>query len=184
MANFSMGYKDAKVVMNGQTLRDSDEIANIEFRKDPVDGLPHIRFLFTGEEHLCVPDYVVNENFKERFPRQWAAFEAGEDQHAGQTHLRDVTWLDEVARQHLYSKHIFTVETLANITDTGLTGIGMQGRKFRDRAQGHMQSAEKASAFDQVTALLSEKDQKLIELTARLDALENPKKEAAKARTA
>ena len=152
---------------------DSDKYTNIEFYTEPISGDPHIKFLFN--DPLCEPDFLVDEKHKERFPQEWAAFEAGEDQRAGQTHLREVPWIDEVARQHLYSRHIFTVEVLANLPDSGLAGIGMYGRKMREKALAHMEAAEKAAGFDHMTAQLSEKDQQLAALTARLDALEAPK---------
>ena len=121
-----------------------DEGIMVEFYRHPVDGLDHIKLVFPGDK-LHIPDDIVEQHHKNRFWRQWQAYEAQEDQLGGQTRLRDVTWLDVPMRQHLADWRVLTVEHLANLPDTNLDNLGPGGRALRDKAIAHMKEKEAVS---------------------------------------
>ena len=128
-----------------------DESLGVEFYRNAVTDKDHVRIWIPGDKWFQ-PDYEATEQYQNRFSQQWAAYLAGQEQTAGQTRIEDVTWLDEAMRNALKHVQVHTVEQLANVQDGLLGELGMGARKLRDRARTHVETAEKAQAFDSQNA--------------------------------
>lgn len=69
----------------------------------------------------------------------------------------------------LRALNVFTVEALAELSDTGLQAIGMEGRKLQKKAKDYLEATKDSAA---VMNALKEEQQKNVELNARLEQLQ------------
>ncbi|MGI9489345.1 MAG: hypothetical protein ACR2RF_26345 [Geminicoccaceae bacterium] len=151
----------------------TDEDINVEFYRNPVDGKDHIKFLIPGDKTFQ-PDYLVDDMYKQRFPRQWEAYEAQRDQFAGQMRLEDIAWMDDATRNLFKAHNVYTVEMLAGVSDGNLAKLGPEGRIMRDKAREEVDQRSKAAAYEaseaEKAALRGELDQmkaQIAELTKK-----------------
>ncbi len=90
----------------------------------------------------------------ERFPKQWEAFKASQEQTPNGTPIELWPPLDKKRVYELKANRIFTIEQIASVKDTDLqVALGLDGRKLRDQAVAFLNPA--ASAV-QVSQLLRE----------------------------
>ena len=122
----------------------------VEFFSDPVEDYDCIRFFITADKTFQ-PIYRVDERYKRDWPRQWAAYQAGKDQLAGQTRLEGIGWIDEGSRNLLASHHVLTLEGLAQMNDGAVTMIALPNiRTMRKRALEEIDAKEKAAGYDEL----------------------------------
>lgn len=88
-------------------------------------------------EPLNVWDQPVRHSDKRRFPQQWAAFEAGFKQRIDGTPLRELFPGNVGAVRGLEAVNVFTVEHLANLSDTATQELQF-GHDLRVKAQHFM----------------------------------------------
>lgn len=136
------GRGEVSTVIHG-----GDEQLYVEFYKNPSDGLDHIKMMIPGDKTF-MPDYIADERYQRRFPRQWEAYKTQKDQFEGQTRLEELAWVDPATRNHYNSFGIFTLEGLAQISDGNLSNLGPEARTFRERAQSEVETLAKAAAFE------------------------------------
>lgn len=110
---------------------------------------------------------LANDFHKARFAKQWDNFQKGNaETHTG-TPL-DLLFLNEPGTiLNLNSFNIFTVEQLANITDTAITSIPM-GRQLADRAKAYVSTATGGAMFHQMQTQIAELQRKLEDQAAQL----------------
>lgn len=143
--------------------------------------VPFISIIFPGDKTKRT--YRPATDFdKKRFANQWAFFEKG--MVAGETGTPITQWNYLSKSQALELKHMgfWTVELLANATDTAITSF-MGGMGLRKQAQAFLASAEGNS---QLTSVIAENehlksDMKVLQeqnelFKSRLDALEKAEK--------
>ena len=153
-----------------------DESLFVEFYRNAVDGEDHVRMRIPGDK-LFQPDYLADDRYKARFPRQWAAYVAQEDQMVGQTPLRNMPWMDDGLRAHLATLGILSAEQLAGVQDSMLHNLGTGVRTMRDRAVQYLQ---KDVLVDQQNARIAELERQLGEvLAANAEQKPAPKPRAA-----
>jgi hypothetical protein len=84
----------------------------------------------------------VNEEHRQRWPEQYAAFKAGQDPVLNGTPLEEWPILNKAAISELRHAQIRTVEELAALSDIAVQGIGMGGQVLRERARGWLDDAQ------------------------------------------
>lgn len=89
----------------------------------------------------------------DRFPRQWAAFQAKQEQVQEGTPVTEWAPLTKSRALELKALHIHTVEQLAAIPDNTLHSLGMGGRDLRGQAIAWLAQAKDGAA---TTALAAE----------------------------
>ena len=117
---------------------EGDESLHVEFYRHPVDDQDHVRIAVPGDK-LSAFDYLAEDGrppYKERFERQWHAYQNAQSQYLGQTMLTDVPWIDEAMRTHLAEFKVITLEQLAAVSDTSLQRLGPGSRRLREKAVG------------------------------------------------
>lgn len=114
---------------------------------------------------------AMREHHKYEFPRQWAAFEAGNAPEADGTPLDILFPADPQIVQHMRGCHIFTVEQLAILTAEGQRRVGMGVQEYVARAQKFLDAAERAQPMHHVEAELRERDEKIAALEAQVAML-------------
>ncbi len=150
----------------------------------PVD---YVRIMVPGDK-LSVIETPVRPEHKNRFARQWAAYQNRKD---GDTHLMGTPITDwpritPVQAEELRSLKFFTVEAVANASDAQLQGIGMiagvSAYSFRDEAKRFLSVADAAAklseadkrvqeANDRIAQMERDTNAKLADMMARMDAL-------------
>lgn len=95
------------------------------------------------------------------FPREWAAFEAGNQVEPNGTPLSILFPTDPHIVAHLRGLHFFTVEQLAQATEEGLRRIGMGARDWHSRSVKFIEASEKAAPLHQMHAELTRRDEEI-----------------------
>lgn len=118
---------------------------------------------------------AMKEHHKYEFPRQWAAFEAGQQPEAQGTPLSILFPADPAIIQHMRGCHVFTVEQLAGLTAEGKRRIGMGVEGYVSQAVKFLEAAEKAAPMHQVQAELRRRDEEIEALRSQILALAETK---------
>lgn len=150
----------AKNTMSPFVTYGDDSGLLVEFSKEPVhqeflsnqQGRPiytdvdYIRIHFPGDKTKQIFRPVnLNGCDKQpadpiRFPRQWAAFQAQEEQVQDGTPVIEWSFLTKGEAMSLKASGIHTVESLSTLPDTALTWLGARG--MRDKAKAWLSQAE------------------------------------------
>jgi hypothetical protein len=105
--------------------------------------VPHLRLQAPGDKNKVYHQPAILESAPgrpsdpERFPQEWAAFEAGRSGNAG-TSLYDWPELSAADARRLDLAGVKTVEQLAHVSDNNLQGLGMGALALRDSARRHL----------------------------------------------
>jgi hypothetical protein len=116
--------------------------ASAEAQRNVVVKLPKqpfVRIMVPGDktsEFVC----AVEESHKQRFPRQWLAWQIGEGLIGGEEDipgwkLTEWTELNQDIVRELKYLRFQTVEQLAGASDKQIQGIGMGGLQLREKAR-------------------------------------------------
>lgn len=116
--------------------------------------VPHIRIRFPGDNtrEIYRPVKLDPDQSRpfppdpERFPRQWAAFQAQEHQAQDGSPIEEWAAVSRSQARELKAVNIHTVEQLAGVIDSALQGLGMGGRDLRAKAQAWLAQAADAAA--------------------------------------
>lgn len=120
--------------------------------------VPHVRIIQPGESRLSVYDQPATNDDAARFPKQWAAFKAGEEQTVAGSPLSLLFPQSPATVDNLNRCGIRTVEMLATANDSALQEMGMGARSFQEKAKAYLENADKGKDFhglsDRVDKLL------------------------------
>jgi transposase-like protein len=121
-----------------------DEATRLEGR--PVyRNLEMVRIMFPGDNTKVVERKVRRQpsgnqpSDIDRFAKQWAAFQAQQEQVSDGTPLEHWPPLDKASILNLKARNIHTVEQLAGISDVNLSFMG--ARQMRDNAKAWLEEA-------------------------------------------
>lgn len=187
-----MTLADAKVVQTGHNhyavVHGDDSNNYVEFEQVAVkneaksiaaghpvfDDFDQITIRFPGDKTKVVTKKATEE-YKQRYPKQWAAYKAQELQVQEGFPITEWPVLTKSEALNLKANGIHTVEQLANIPDTAL-GVTLGARTYRDKARATLSKAADGKA---VLALQSENET----LKADVEALKQQVKELANLKT-
>lgn len=134
--------------------------------------VPYIKIIQPGESRLSIYDQPATDEDTARFPRQWAAFKAGQSQETKGTPL-DLLFPESPAIvENLKAVSIRTVEQLAALPDTGLQNIGMGARQWKEKATAYLAAAEQGKGFHGLSDRVDKLDRQITEKDNRIAALE------------
>lgn len=137
-----------------------------------------IRTLIPGSKEDRVDR--VNDDYRRRFPRQWAAFLAGEEGVVDGTPLKDFPGLTKDDISTLMHFHVLSVEQLAALSDENATNMGHGFRQRRDGAKVWLAARKTAQPVAELQAQLDaerEKNAAIMERLAALEAGQAPREE-------
>lgn len=115
---------------------------------------PYVEIRVPGDKTLTV-DSPVTETHKHRFPREFAAFEAGEKEQITGTPLSVWPRISSPEVEDLKHLRIRTVEELAAVADGNLQALGAGGRSLRDEAKAWLEAAKGTAPISKMQAELS-----------------------------
>lgn len=187
-----MDLSEAKVVKTGHNhyavIHGDDSNNYVEFEQVAVkneaksaavghpvfDDVDFIKIMFPGDKTKVVFK-KVNEEYKQRYPKQWAAYKAQELQVQEGFPINEWPVLTKAEAANLKANGIHTVEQLANIPDTAL-GVMLGARTYREKARATLSKAADGKA---VLAMQAENET----LKADIEALKQQVKELANPKT-
>lgn len=98
-----------------------------------------VQFLMPGSPNQ--PVFRVNDEHRQRWPEQYAAFKKGEEHAVDGTPLEQWPLLTRAMVLELKGVGILTVEQCADLPDALLHRINMAGRQIRDHAKAYLDDA-------------------------------------------
>lgn len=117
---------------------------------------------------------VTRAHYQRRFPRQYAAYRAGQQEPVDGMSL--AVWpplASSRGERELFAFHgVRTVEELAAVTDTNLPAFGMSGRKRRQQAQEWLAHLKSNAPAEKMRAALAERDNKIEVLMRAVETLQ------------
>ena len=145
-----------------------DKGLNVRFYDCPVHNRTHVEIVIPGDDRLVL-DKRVEESHKQRFPREWAAYQGEQSALQGQILLDHQTWVQPAAVKALAAKNIRTLEHAAGLSDATIAHLGMPGlREIRAKAQNELEIRQKASEYDEVRAELEQLRKQVAAKTSRV----------------
>jgi hypothetical protein len=145
------------------------------------DSVPYITVFIPGDRTVVADREVWDEptnpmSDTQRWPKQWAAFQAGntEDVHTG-TPLKVWPMVERNTVDELAHFAVHTVEQLAGLSDANCQKF-MGSLELREKARSWLQQAERAAPFMELKAELSalrdEKETQAMAMQQRIAQLE------------
>lgn len=167
----------------------SDQGVNVEFYNDSVPSLiqseqaghpvfiekPFVRIMIPGSQNTII-EAPVEDYHKRRFPVQWRKYEAGE-KNAEMSGWKLEAWpaINTAQVKTLKYMNIFTVEQLADISDSACQQVGPGGMELRTRAKAAV-GAAKGTAVVEAQALENKRMRDELEaMRAQMAAFMEPK---------
>lgn len=107
-----------------------------------------------------------------RFPRQWAAYQRGEEAVPEGTPTSILFPQNPEVVDMLKFSKVYTVEQLASCNDTQLQNLGLGGRTFMEKARQYLASADKGKGFHELSSRLDQMEMQIKAKDDRIAALE------------
>lgn len=149
------------------------QIKSVKANLPIYDNVDMISVIQPGEkEEIKV---LATDMHKRRFPKQWEAYEKGQELAQSGTPLDHLFPSDPGAILNLKAFNIFTVQQLAAVTDSALANIPM-GRTLCEKAKAYLNSA--AANTNQIEEMQKQIDALKSQLTASPDTETPPQTEA------
>lgn len=199
MSDFNVDFDSLskRKIENGDMIPlGSDREYAAEFhmaRVEKFDGtdfveVPHLRLQAPGNTRTVYDQPVRMESSPghpsdpERFPREWAAFEAGQNGAAPGTSIYEWDGVTPSDARRFDLAGIKTVEQLALVSDSNLAGLGMGAMALREKARQHVSGDTVETQLREQINAQSEQIDKLTDVVNNLlEKLgeKEPKKKAA-----
>jgi hypothetical protein len=133
--------------------------------------------IYMPGNNLNIPCFKVTDEFKERWPKEYAAFKAGIEPPEDGIPIEQWPILNKSMVRELRYLNIRTVEDLAGMSDATLQRVGIGGNRLRDLAKAYLDDSLKHALE---VKLSKQNESQAIELAA----LKNQVEELSKIATA
>lgn len=145
------GFDDAQFQTSGQpqdrcipvfyTRAVEDKEATLKQGRPMFRDVAYVQILVPGN-NKDIMDRAVKEEDKQRWPRQWAAYQNGQEQVLEGTPLGEWPLMRPAQIAQLNAVNIRTVEQIADASDAAMQGIGMGARELQAKAKAYLASAK------------------------------------------
>lgn len=132
------------------------------------EDVPFVQILIPGNSKDIV-DRKVTDADKQRWPREWAAFEAKKEAPQTGTPLKVWPELSPSQIALLEHLHVRTVEDLAALSDAAMLEVGPGTRELQDKAKRFLKVSKDSSYTEGL-------EKQLADLQAQIDEMKKPKK--------
>ena len=142
-------FYDGRDYMNELDRRTAIDEGRMSAEDPDYRVIPFVKIKFPGRSDLVINRAAITETIgenigdHERFPREWRAYQAQGSQQAVGTPLSEIATFNEGDIAMLHEKHIRSIEILAAVTDSSLSGLGMGMRRYRDIARNFIDAQPK-----------------------------------------
>lgn len=145
--------------------------------RSEADGVPRfddvemVEILIPGDR-LNSPVQLVTDVHRKRWPRQYAAFKAGQDGPTNGTPIEQLPGLTASQAEELRYFKVISIEQLAEMPEGLLMKARpMDGRALQDRAKRWVSTAEGAATEEKLAAENRAKDEKIALMDAQIAEL-------------
>lgn len=118
-----------------------DEEATTQAGRPIFQDKEYIKIIPVGDKNTVVCEPVTDE-FRFRWPQQYAAFKAQQHQPQEGTPLEQWPPLTKSQVMTFKAANVHTVEQLVNVSDVNLANLGMGARDIREKAIAYLKNAE------------------------------------------
>lgn len=141
--------------------------------------IPFVRIVIPGDRNNVL-ECKADEYYKKRYPKAWAAFQAGQKEGFTGTALE--TWPQITRSQVKEAKYfeVHTVEQLADLSDTHCQRLGMGWMELRNKAKSYLTLAAGTAAETAQAAENERLRQMIDELKAQMVAISDKAEDAKK----
>ncbi len=141
-----------------------------EVEKRPVFvGIDRVKISQTGEMDNTIED--VNEWHKQRWPRQWEQYQAGQAQMIAGTPLIELFPGNPEVVAQLKTVNVHTVEGLIKVPDSAQHAVPFLA-EWKNRAQQYVERTQKSATITEIEQRFEVEHAEKIALQGRLAALE------------
>lgn len=159
---------DARLAVQFYSRPLIQEFKSEQAQRPIYENVDFIKIFTPGEPgKLNTIDTIAREEHKARFPIQWAAYKNRPDSDTRYIGTPITEWprISPAQAEELKAIKFYTVETVANASDSQLQGIGMIAGQsaftFRDDAKRFLMVADAASKLSDADKKAKEADDKL-----------------------
>jgi hypothetical protein len=156
-------FAESTVVGKGTNLQvkhGDDSGLWVEFYNNKIHQRPFIKVRVPGD-NKTEWDRPVKEKDKQRFSKQWEAFNQQRSQYGEQTMLEQWEGLNDGQIRNLKAFNVQTVEQLANLTDGLIDRVGMGTRDLVRKANAWIESASSQAKEQALSRALQASEDKL-----------------------
>ena len=139
------------------------------------DEFDFIKIMAPGSRDTIVARVVDGCGYTRRFPKQWAQYQAGQEQSVSGTPLKQVPWLTIGQIAEFNAVGCKTVEQLVGMPDN-LSQKFMGHHQIKQRAQAFLEAAKEAAPLLRMQEELDKRDSQIAELRAMVEAMAASKK--------
>ncbi len=161
--------EDKRLLVQFYTEAIKNESKSAEAGRPIFDEIPMIRIITPGSRDVMVN--VVNDKYKERFPRHWERFLKQQEQSVDGTPLEQVPFLTVGQIAELKAVNCLTLEHLATMSDQ-LASKMMGMNSVRQKAQAYLAAAKDAAPITKLQAEIERRDNEIDTLKKQLAALQ------------
>jgi hypothetical protein len=161
--------EDKRLLVHFYTEAVKNEAKSAEAGRPIFDEIPMIRIITPGSRDVMVN--VVNDRYKERFPRQWERFTKQLEQSVDGTPLEQVPFLTVGQIAELKAVNCLTLEHLAGMSDQ-LASKLMGMHSLRQKAKAYLEAANNAAPLTKLQAELEQRDAEIESLRNQLKTLQ------------
>ena len=133
------------------------------------DNVDYVSIQQPGERDVAVRAATQEHRF--RFPRQWAAYQAGQEQRPEGTLVEILFPTNPGVVETLKFLKIFTVQQLAAASDTVIQNLGLGGSQWREMAKGFLDKADNGKDFQAILSRLTALETENSALKSKVAAL-------------
>ncbi len=135
---------------------------------------PFVTINVPGDPHNVI-DQVAKPFYQQRFEDEWRAFQANQGQQIEGWLLKTWPVVNAAQVKNLEYLNVFTVEQLANLTDTQCQKVGMDASTLRAKAKAAIDAARDGAATAAQAAENQRLSDELEALKAQIAAMGAPK---------
>ncbi len=161
---------DQKVYAEFKMHPKKDAAKSKEAGRDIFEDVPYVRIMVPGDKDNIV-FRPVRETDKNRFPKQWAAFQNRDEQVQEGTPLSEWAGVSRSMVEELKFFGIHTVEALVNMPDSSASKF-MGINSIRAKAKAFIEDAKLMAPIAKLTEENAMLKQQMAELLSRLDGEE------------
>lgn len=113
------------------------------------EALDYVKIMQAGEPDSTIE--VVNEMHKQRWPQQWAQYQAGQAQMVAGIPLAELFPVNPEVIAQLKTVNVFTVEGLVAVPDSAGSNVPFL-TEWKNRARAYIERTSKAAGFAELEA--------------------------------
>lgn len=133
------------------------------------DDTEYVRIIVPGDKQNEI-HRPATELDRRRYPRQYAAFREGAREAQSGTPLKEWTAISTSQAKELAHFHVYTVEQLANLSDSNIQNIGPV-RGLQAKAKDYLEKAAGNAPMEKMRAEMLAKDEAMAAMKQQMEAM-------------